>query len=342
MRGSVSPLKRPTRLRTAVAVTGWPTLLLMLATLVVAYAVPQRLTDTGRRYDQLAAAAFFGRVFTFHLGLMGVALACVAAVARRWRLAGLSAAAALVALWPAAVACVPHSPRATVGRPVRFMTMNVKYSNRDAADLVAQVRRFNPDVLCVEELGRPPQRALDAALTADYPFRSVHAGAGIGLALYSKLPFEAGRPQLSFGRVRRQLRAVVRVGDQPVALYVVHPLSPRSLARLVANRLATADLVDQLTREKLPAVVAGDFNFTADTPNAAALTRAGLTDAFDQAGNGRGATWPVRPRWAAWLPGVRIDHVYLSPTLAATAYATAGYTGSDHLPIVADVALARP
>jgi endonuclease/exonuclease/phosphatase family metal-dependent hydrolase len=49
----------------------------------------------------------------------------------------------------------------------------------------------------------------------------------------------------------------------------------------------------------------------------------------------------VLPRWRAWLPGVRIDHVFLTPQLTCTRDAVGGFDGSDHLPIFADVGLAR-
>ena len=339
--GAAPAVRRRGRVGRLLAVVLWLSVLTAVAGMAFAYALPQRLTDTSRPYVRLATAAFFGRVFTFQVGLGLAAVVVLAIGLRRWRLVTVSAVAAALALAPTIVGCLPRRPPSAVGRSVRVLAMNVKYTNTDAADIVRQVRRFNPDVVTVEELAGPLRRPLDVALAADYPFQYVQAGRGIGLGIYSRLPFEGGPPQVSFGNVRRQLRAVVRVGDQPVALYVLHPLSPRSMRRVVANRVATADLVDQLGRETLPVVLAGDFNFTAETPNAAALTATGLTDAFDLAGSGRGSTWPVKPRWAAWLPGVRIDHVYLSPVLTCTAYDTGGYTGSDHYPIVADVAVAK-
>ncbi len=331
--------------RRLLAVLGWATTLCLTSLLVFAYALPQYLTDPNRLYVHLAAAAFFGRVLTFQAGLVLTVVALAALALRRRYLAVVTAIVAAVALWPTLAACRPRHPPAAAGRAVRILAMNVKFSNRDAADIIAQVRQFNPDVIALEELGGPPVRALNAALAGDFPFRCLRPHGGVGLGVYSRLPFEEGPPQVSFGRVRRQIRCVVRIDGRPVALYVVHPLSPRSVPRVLFNRLATADLAEQVRREALPVVLAGDFNFTAETPNAAALTGptplgVGLTDAFDLAGRGRGTTWPVRPRWAAWLPGVRIDHVYLSPGLTCTRYATGTYDGSDHLPIVADLAVA--
>ncbi len=333
-------VRRP--VRTAVAAVGWAVSAVVVAGLAFSYLLPQRLTDTARPYADLAMAAFFGRVFTFHAGLLLGAVAAVGLLVRSRSLAAAAALAAAVALAPTARACLPRHPPPAAGPAVRVMAMNTKYPNHDATDILAQVRRYNPDLLTVEEFAAPARRALDAGLAGDYPYRCLRPGGGIGLALYSRLPFDGEPPRSSFDGTRRQIRAVVRIDGRRVAVYALHPISPRTLPRVLSNRLAIADLVDQLRREPLPVVLAGDFNFTADTPNAAALTGLGLTDAFDLAATGRGSTWPVKPRWAAWLPGVRIDHVYLSHALTATRYRTGGYTGSDHLPIVVDVAVAAP
>jgi endonuclease/exonuclease/phosphatase (EEP) superfamily protein YafD len=334
---SATARRPPTPVRRLAAAAAWVVSVTLAAALAFAYALPQRLTDTDDVYARLATVAFFGRVFTFHAGLLLATTSAVALMLRRRGLAAFAGIAAAAALWPTGVACLPRHPAPAAGRSVRVMSMNTKYGNRDGPDVVAQVRRFNPDVLAVEEFAGPVRRALDAALQRDYPYRCLRSTGGVGLAVYSRLPF-VGSPQVASGGVRRQIRAVVQVDGRDVALYVLHPLSPRSPRRVVLNRLFTADLVDQLRREPLPVILAGDFNFTAETPNAAALTGLGLTDAFDLAGVGRGSTWPVRPAWASWLPGVRIDHVYLSAGLTCAAYATGGPMGSDHLPIVADVA----
>ena len=332
--------RRRSILNRLLAAVAWATTVTVTAALAFSYGLPQRLTDTAQPYARLATAAFYGRVFTFHAGLVLAAVAAAAVCLRRRWLTRVTAIVAASALWPTLWACRPHRTPAAVGRPVRVMAMNTKYTNRDAADIVAQVRRFNPDVLTVEEFAPPVRKTLDVALAGDYPFRCLRTNPTIALAIYSRLPFEAGPPQVTAAGVRRQIRAVVHIGTRRVALYVVHPLSPRSQNRVVWNRLSTADLADQLRREPLPVILAGDFNFTAETPNAAALTAGGLTDAFDLAGWGRGSTWPVRPRWRTYLPGVRIDHVYLSPALTCTRYQTGGYIGSDHLPIIADLAVA--
>jgi endonuclease/exonuclease/phosphatase (EEP) superfamily protein YafD len=42
-----------------------------------------------------------------------------------------------------------------------------------------------------------------------------------------------------------------------------------------------------------------------------------------------------------WLPGVRIDHIFVSNQLTFTQFFVGEHDGSDHLPIVADVGVWR-
>ena len=90
--------------------------------------------------------------------------------------------------------------------------------------------------------------------------------------------------------------------------------------------------------EKLPYIVSGDFNFPETAPQHANLKRAGVREAHELAAIGRGATWPVNSIFRYIVPGVRIDHIYLSPQLTATTCRTGVGRGSDHRPVVADLA----
>ena len=73
---------------------------------------------------------------------------------------------------------------------------------------------------------------------------------------------------------------MVRAGGRDVALYNLHLLPPRRLDYTAEGRLQFADLLDRLTAERLPVIVAGDFNLTETTPQHADLRRVGLADAW--------------------------------------------------------------
>ena len=88
-------------------------------------------------------------------------------------------------------------------------------------------------------------------------------------------------------------------------------------------------------------ILAGDFNFTDGTANSAALGDAGLRDAHDLAGSGRGSTWRFRALgFTHRLPGFRIDHIYVSDQMTCTSAQVLDTAGTDHRPIIADVAWA--
>ena len=304
------------------------------------YALPQDLTDTDRLYGRLATVAFYGRVFTFHAGLALLAAVAWGLLARRRMLLMVAMVAAVGCLGPAVYASRPRTPPPAAGPTLRVMSVNLLFLNHDYPAILAAVHEADPDVLVCEEYAFALDDNLRPALSAAYPYHGVEPRPfSAGMAVFSKRPFTQP-PRTEADSDRMQIRAAVRLGDREVVLFGVHPTSPHGPRSIVKNRLQTAAFIREASAEQLPVVMAGDWNFTAETPNADALRSAGLTDAYDLASpGGRASTWPELPRWAGWLPGVRIDHVYLSAGLTCTRYATVTKgDGSDHHPIVADVA----
>ncbi len=82
----------------------------------------------------------------------------------------------------------------------------------------------------------------------------------------------------------------------------------------------------------LPLVLAGDFNLPADDSTMVAL-RDHFRFAYAEAGWGYGYTKPSN------LPWVRIDHILMGPEWSATWCRVGPDFGSDHLPLVAELAL---
>jgi endonuclease/exonuclease/phosphatase (EEP) superfamily protein YafD len=319
------------------ALAGWITVTAAAAFLAYAHLLPQRLTDEGAIYRRLVAAAFFGQVLTFQIGLAIALLAGIAAILRRWRLAMFSVITAALAILPNTGPVRRPPPVATTGTVWWLMDMNVKYHQGDSPSLLAQIREIDPAVITVEDPTIAFDNEVQQPLAGEYPHHILVSANETGLEVYSRFPFTGTPPRLTFNQVARQLRLELLIDGKPVVLYVVHPFSPRSQERIMSNRIATAALADQIEAEVFPVVAAGDFNFTAETPNQARLESVGLTDAWDLAGRGRGSTWPMLPTWMAYLPGVRIDHVFVSPQLTCTEFKHGRFDGSDHLPIAVKI-----
>jgi len=139
-----------------------------------------------------------------------------------------------------------------------------------------------------------------------------------------------------------QLRAVVDVHGTPVLCQNIHLIPPRNFEYTVEHFDEMRDFVQMLFNENgRPAIVAGDFNFTGSTLQAQTIKSIGFKDAFLDAGTGRGSTWPVNSIFR-YLPGIRLDHIFLSPKLQCRSIAQGKGYGSDHRPLVADLALTGP
>ena len=318
--------------------------LLAYVLLTFAYAWPPDYRNTAPAFVAASWVAFLVRVLQFHLGLLLAVIAVGAALGRGRRLFLLAVPPVLFTLVPAYWRSMasPTPPPPAAGVPgLRVMSVNLLMVNDRYGPMLAEVRAARPDVLLLQEYTDGWDRALRPGLAADLPYvRSDARDDSFGVAVYSRTPFvdDGGPTLLRLGTdTAPQPRAVVRFGGRDVALYNVHLLPPRTLAYTQEGRLQFADLLDRLAAERLPVVVAGDFNLTETTPQHAALGRAGLADAWDLAGHGRGATWPVNSIFR-YLPGLRFDHLYLGRQLTCTSVETGTGPGSDHRPIVADVA----
>jgi len=332
----LSPIRRWTA--AVLASVAWSLTLGLAALLVFAYAFPQDLLRRNQPYATLVVVSFFGRVLTFHIGLALSAAAIAAILLRRKKLLLVAGSMSLVCLLPTLQSLLPNHVPPTAGPRLRVMSMNLKFTQAHADLVDRQILQYKPDVLALEDYTPISQNAIETSTGNTYPYRQFYFNYKQGLAIYSRLPF-VEKPTSTFTITRRQMRAVILFNGRPLVIYVEHPFSPRSMRRILNNRMATLDLAGQVSREKFPVIAAGDFNFNETTPNEAALKLVGLADGFETAGHGRGSTWPVEPRWKQWLPGVRIDHIFFSRQLTCSWFAVGQYDGSDHLPIIADIAI---
>ena len=184
--------------------------------------------------------------------------------------------------------------------------------------------------------------ALRPTLMADYPYQLRRPSDDPnGWAVYSRRPLVAPIDTgLRLNGSSRQARFGVRIGSQDVVVYALHLTCPKSVDRIGENRAEVAELASMIAKDDRPVILAGDFNFTARTANANALRAAGLRSTHDLAGRGVGNTWHHDAMRGA-IPGFRIDHVFVSSELTCTNADVLEPAGSDHLPIIADIALAE-
>ena len=158
-----------------------------------------------------------------------------------------------------------------------------------------------------------------------------------GTALLTRVPVldwdNTPLPRFGDHEQRGLLRARLLVRGRPVQVHVTH-LQHNDAAERLAQAQAIVRLLD---RSREPAVLLGDLNAEPGTPEVTTLTTP-LADAW-VAGTGPGHTFPSE------APTRRIDYVLASPDLrprhAAVITTPDAVAASDHLPVVADLALPR-
>jgi vancomycin resistance protein VanJ len=260
-------------------------------------------------------------------------------------------------------------PKNTAGpantSPFRVMTNNVSHFNQSPERITEATFAQNPDVIFFQEVQLGTQKAALAPLDNAYPYQTRQADtmrSGMYDAYnvtYSRFPFVVSK-QVDPHMYEMPLiyRNVIEINGQRVALYSIHLLSPGGGGRLprisgnyfvryaldfddtIRNRQVN-DLLTFLTTEEYPFIVAGDFN-TSDFSMSYAQIAAQLHDSFAEVGVGLGSSWPAA-RAFAWSelvpPFIRIDYIWHSAGLQAVNAWRGNFTGSDHLPMFADLTL---
>jgi vancomycin resistance protein VanJ len=270
---------------------------------------------------------------------------------RAWTALGL-------ALVPVAIFAVVYAPRflpaeapQVVGPTLRVLSFNSggNVGGGQPETLLQTVRAVDADVLALQEVPAATLPVLREALAAVYPYQVGAEDAPI----LSRWPLE---PQERF-ELRDSgydvERAVVEVGGRRLMLTNVHVTRPgyrvqwrRGVVPLVRGYnpawrdAEVAELVQRLREVAGPQVLTGDFNETEWSHPYELLTEM-LEDSFRDAGRGFGHTYPSQLTWRSWriaVPLVRIDYIFHSAELAALRAWVGPHGGSDHLPVVAELA----
>jgi endonuclease/exonuclease/phosphatase (EEP) superfamily protein YafD len=270
------------------------------------------------------------------LPILAVSLLALLGLAFATRTRALAAAAAillavnLVLLISALPGAAPEAPK-DAERFLRVATFNLWGRNHETGRLVEYVDEIEADVLVLEEVRAHHQGLLDR-LTTRYP----HRVGDNGLFILSKHPI------LADGRVERDdepawMSRIIRwarldVNGKAIELAGIHLARPFYPALQHADIMALTRFVQSRTG---PLILAGDFNMAPWTWSLKDFTRATGLGRF----NTFRPTWPMRWRKLPLLPLVPIDNVFASAHFSAIAVNVGPRLGSDHRPVIADIAL---
>ncbi|MDQ4134129.1 MAG: endonuclease/exonuclease/phosphatase family protein [Actinomycetota bacterium] len=285
-----------------------------------AFVAAQSVTGSGF----MLAAVAMGAAGMARCRFLAAASAPVVAVNLRWVLSEVAPARPI--------------PAAADGAPrLRLLSANLFTLNAQMDALAAEILGADADVLLLQELSWANLPGLRRGGVVDaYPFQLLAPRAdAFGSAILSRLPLVD--EEMWMAAQLPMARGTVLVGGRRVRVYCVHPrapFGPRGLPRWRAQMISVHQAVSS---EPRPLVVAGDFNATWGHRRLRDLLGEGLRDAHVERGRGWVPTWPSDLRFLP--PLARVDHVLVSPELAVLAATEGRGPGSDHRPLIVDLAL---
>lgn len=266
---------------------------------------------------------------------------------RRRRWAAVCGSFAVVNLTLIAPLYLAASDQPPEGSPrFRALLANVFTSNTRSNLVLDCIRRHDPDFVVLQEV--------DARWMSDLaPLRRSHPhvfaeprGDNCGIALFSKLPLaKCEIVRLDESQVP-SLLAKFKIGGKGLTLLSAHPLAPagwwgwkcrnEQLEAIPAFLRAQTNGADHV-------LVLADLNATPWCTAFRRLVRdTGLRDSA--LGFGVQPSWPTAMRMSrpqSLLMSIPIDHCLVSDNLFVTGRKTGEYIGSDHFPLIVDVAMER-
>jgi endonuclease/exonuclease/phosphatase (EEP) superfamily protein YafD len=234
---------------------------------------------------------------------------------------------------------LPLTPSvAAADSSLRVATLNIFTENEDYDAVINYLVDRRPDVVMLTEAEPALMIAVEQSVADLYPYVLDDSMRGtLGLALLSRQPFVTAAvvPLTDDGRRRRRLlRAEIEWHGERVILYGAHPLPP--LSGRLADRRDTeiATIQAMIAEDRDPLILLGDFNAS---PWAVPMRQLLAEPNLQHAAQGFGIypTWYYRRAFF----GAPLDHILISPHWDVIAYQTNGDIGSDHHPVLADLAV---
>ena len=251
------------------------------------------------------------------------------------------------ALYPVEISTVvlKQSQREPEAKPISILTANVKFESAAFQQVSSELAELDNDILILVEIDEKWRSGL-RALESRFPHRhDAIADNGLGICVWSKLPFSAAETRYLVEDHRASIWVEINRGGQAIRIVAVHPTPPglqdSTGEQRRDSRVRDAELVlvakEIATEDNGNWIVAGDFNDVAWSSTTRLFKRlSGLKD--PRVGRS------ILPTYHARYPTLRfpIDHVMLSDGFRILSIDRHQISGSDHFAVSAEVVLIAP
>jgi endonuclease/exonuclease/phosphatase (EEP) superfamily protein YafD len=217
---------------------------------------------------------------------------------------------------------------------LRVMTCNLLANNREHTDAIRIINRHQPDIMVFQEYSNQWHDALGDTL-ARYPHRVVEQlDNPFSIALFSLHPLSDSQVVAYSGSGVPSIEATVDLEGRPLKVIGTHPWPPEREWSFNDRNQHLQAIAAVTAEQGGPMLVFGDLNIAPWSAHFNTLLRDGLLrDA--RIGFGVMPTWP-----AGYFPlMISIDHILVNEKLAVANMQSLQMPGSDHLCLMADLAL---
>lgn len=229
---------------------------------------------------------------------------------------------------------VPAARNAPPDVCVRLFMANVLQENRRSDLLLERIREAAPDVICLVETDAWWAREM-APLDSEYRWGSRYPlDNHYGMLLYSRLPIVACDIRFVVSPDVPSMRAIVRLrsGDE-IVIHAVHPPPPLPASPSYGRDAELVLIGREIAEHGQPAIIIGDLNDVAWSYTATLFQR--VSHMVDpRVGRGMFSTFHADHPLARYP----LDHVFHTRDFTLKELRRLGHTGSDHFPIVVELA----
>lgn len=220
---------------------------------------------------------------------------------------------------------------------LRAMFINVHTNGGDPVRVASAIKKFNPDFVLLEEVDTGWLKDLSTIKTTYPHILSQPRSDNFGIALFSKTPFaNANIVHIGIDEVP-SVRAEITFGGTTLTILGIHALPPAG-KEYSAMRNKQLQAIPAVVKEAGNSVLLlGDLNVT---PWSYHFRRLIQESGLRNSARGRG----IQPTWPTTKPPLLIplDHCLHSPDIYILDRFIGPHVGSDHLPVIIDLALTAP
>ncbi|MEO0406597.1 MAG: endonuclease/exonuclease/phosphatase family protein [Cyanobacteria bacterium P01_A01_bin.135] len=237
---------------------------------------------------------------------------------------------------------VPDPGRSPEASDLRVLVANLNAKNQRYELVSELVAQQEPDLAVFMEVDLDWQTQLDASIALPHTYREPTRSSA-GVAIYSRYPLIAARR--SNPTPEHSVFTELEVKGERLLLAVTHPLPPTNERWFRSRNRQLSRLAQDLQTTTGPTLLVGDFNATMWSPYYRRFARqTNLQNA--RQGFGILPSWPTQRSFKpisgplALLLSIPIDHCLHSTGLEVVNIELGGFTGSDHRPLIVDLAIA--